>query len=315
MSSALVMSTDPLALRERAPAWREWMGRHFGGLESDLYGDTSFDGQLAVGHAGDVILTHLEANRHRVLRTASQVRASEEGYLKIIAPQHGSAAVEQQGRRTLVGAGGWTIYDTTERYMVSNPERTDHLIVMVPKTRLITAGLPIGELMARHVGGALGISRVTLETLRSTWQELPNMSAASARGAGEMIMRLVHLSLHELAGQSTAHTRREALRDRVRQTIAQQLRDPGLNVDRLAELLGCSKRHLHNAYAGSGETLADSILRQRLEACMRDLRAPELATRPVTEIALSWGFNNVSHFSRVFRAHAGLSPSEWRAGA
>ena len=34
--------------------------------------------------------------------------------------------------------------------------------------------------------------------------------------------------------------------------------------------------------------------------------------RPITEIALSCGFSNLSHFSRVFREHTGRSPSEFR---
>jgi len=38
-------------------------------------------------------------------------------------------------------------------------------------------------------------------------------------------------------------------------------------------------------------------------------------TRPITDIALSWGFNSPSHFSRVFREHTGKSPSEFRAAS
>ena len=34
--------------------------------------------------------------------------------------------------------------------------------------------------------------------------------------------------------------------------------------------------------------------------------------RPITDIAMSWGFGNLSHFSRVFREHTGASPSEFR---
>ena len=73
--------------RERGPAWCEWVYRHFGGLGSDLYGDeVPFDGHLAASRAGDVILTRLEANRHRVLRTAQMARLSDAAYLKIVAP-------------------------------------------------------------------------------------------------------------------------------------------------------------------------------------------------------------------------------------
>jgi hypothetical protein len=63
MTASTVLSTDDLTPRDRAPQWREWVYRHFGGLDSDLYGDTDFDGHMASSRAGDVILTRLEANR------------------------------------------------------------------------------------------------------------------------------------------------------------------------------------------------------------------------------------------------------------
>ena len=78
MTATTAVSTDDFAPRERAPVWREWIWKHFGGLESDLYGDTDFDGHMASARAGDVILTKLEANRHRVVRTQDMVRASVE---------------------------------------------------------------------------------------------------------------------------------------------------------------------------------------------------------------------------------------------
>ncbi|MDM0111709.1 helix-turn-helix domain-containing protein [Variovorax sp. J22R133] len=312
MSASTVLSTDAVPPRERAPVWREWVWRHFGGLESDLYGDTEFDGHIAASRAGDVILTRLEANRHRVLRSAQMARASEGGYLKIVAPWQGSAAVEQRGREACVRNGGWTIYDTTGEYMVANPERTDHLIVMVPKAQVAAPGLPLQDLMARRVGGASGISRVALETMRSTYQELPNMSEAAARGAGELIMQLVRLSLMELAGQQTAVTQREALKDRIRSHVATHLRDPALSIDGIAHALNCSKRHLHNAFSDEDDTLTEYILRQRLAACMRAMQDPANAHRAITDIAMSSGFGNLSHFSRVFRQQTGGSPSEFR---
>ena len=125
-------------------------------------------------------------------------------------------------------------------------------------------------------------------------------------------MQLVRLSLLELAGQATAVTQREALKDRILTYVARNLRDPQLSIDRIAQALNCSKRHLHNAFGDGDETLASSILRQRLEACIRDLGQAAPDSRPITDIALSWGFNNLSHFSRVFREHTGCSPSEYR---
>ena len=310
-----IRSTSQLPPGETAPAWCSWMAQIFDGLDSDLYGDRVFDGHLRTARAGDLIMTRLEANRHRVIRTPHRARAGDGGYLKVVAPWQGLAAVEQHGRQAWVRPGGWAIYDTTGSYEVANPERSQHLIVMLPKERLHERGLRLDALTGRHVGGHSGISRVALETMRHTFQELPSMTPEAAHGAGSLILDLVHLSLQDLAGQGTALTRLEAFRDRIRAYVGQHLRDPGLSIDRIAQTLNCSKRHLHNAFSDEDDTLAHHILHRRLRACMRDLESPALADHTITEIAFSWGFNNGAHFSRVFREHTGLSPSDFRAAA
>ncbi len=308
------MNTDVVAPRDRAPQWREWVSQHFGGLDSDFYGDTAFDGHMAATRAGDVILTRLEASRHRVMRTSQMARASGCEYLKIVAPWQGSACVEQQSRQASTSPGGWIIYDTTGSYEISNPATVDHLIVMVPKDDLVVRSLRLQGLMARHLG-ANGISRVALETMRNTYQELPHMSEAAAQGAGQLIKQLVQLSLLELAGQDTLVSQREALRDRFRGYVAQHLGDPKLSVDGIARALNCSRRHLYNTLSGEGESVAAYIQRMRLQACVRDLQNASAPARPITDIAQSWGFGNLSHFSRVFREHTGTSPSAFRSTA
>ena len=97
--------------------------------------------------------------------------------------------------------------------------------------------------------------------------------------------------------------------------MAQHLRDPALSIDGIAQALHCSKRHLHNAFAGDDDTLAGYILHQRLAAASATWQDPANAARPITDIALSSGFRNLSHFSRVFREHTGGSPSEFRRQA
>jgi len=239
------------------------------------------------------------------------VRTSDAPYLKIVAPWQGSAMVQQQGREACARDGAWVIYDTTGTYEIGNPERVDHLIVMVPKDGVAERGQRFDGVMARRLGTS-GISRVALETMRNTYLELPHMSEAAARGAGELIKQLVKLSLMELAGQETGLTQREALRDRIQAYVRQHLRDPELSVDTIARALNCSRRHLYNAFAGEGESIAAHIQRLRLEACVRELQQAGPNARPITDIALSWGFGNPSHFSRVFRDHTGMTPTAFR---
>ncbi len=309
--ASLHFNTDDVAPRDRAPQWCEWIHQHFGGLGSDLYGDHEFDGEMRSTRAGDVVLTRIEANRHRVLRSADMVDHAEQPYLKIVAPWSGVAAVSQQYREASARDGSWIIYDTTDVYEVENPHRVDHLVVMVPKDEVVDRSMRLSSLMARQMGLS-GISRVALETMRHTYQELPSMSPEAVRGAGEMIKQLVRLSLQELAGHESAVTQKHALRDRIKFHIAQHLRDPALTVDSMARSFNCSRRTLYLAFEAEGESLAAYIQRVRLEACVRDLQSKGPHGKPITDVAMSWGFANLSHFSRVFRERTGSSPSEFR---
>jgi len=313
MTAPVVLSTDGLPEKETAPAWQDWMAQLFSGLDTDLYGDTCFDGHLSVAYAGDVMLTKLDAGRHRVIRDSHRLRDSEAAYLKIVAPWSGHAEVEQYGSKACVSNGSWAIYDTSQPYVVANPQHTEHLIMMVPKQSIAERGLRLENLMGRSVGGSAGIARIALQTMRSTYQELDNMTAPLARRAGELLVDMVHLSLQALGGQATAVTQKQALYDRICEHVACHVRDPGLSVDQVAEALNCSRRHLHNAFAGRDQSLGGFIQQSRLELCMRELHSPALAHRTITDIAMGCGFGNSAHFSRAFKAYAGMSPSEFRA--
>lgn len=309
------MDTDAVAPAERAGFWADCVNRLFHGLRSESYGDTGFDGRMATLHAGDVVLTRLEANRHLVTRSAQQVRASEIGYLKIVAPWVGCAGVQQQGREAWVTPDQWSIYDTTESYAVANPVRVEHLIVMLPKERFAERGLQLDPLMARRLGGSGGVARLALDTMRSAYRELPGMGEAAARGVGEAITQFVHLAMLDLAGIGTAVTQREALRERIKQHVAAHLGDPALTVDAIALALNCSRRQLYNAFAEEPDGVAGYILRRRLEACRQSFDDRSQQGRSITEIAFGFGFSNMAHFSRVFRSHLGMAPSDYRRAA
>ncbi|MCA3243404.1 MAG: helix-turn-helix domain-containing protein [Rubrivivax sp.] len=308
------MDTAEVDPGERAAFWCDRIARLFQGLKSDQYGDADFSGRASTLRAGDVVLTHLEATRHRVMRSSAIARATEVPYLKIVAPWVGCAGVEQKGRETWVTPGQWSIYDTTDSYAVANPESVEHLIVMLPKAQFASRGLALDPLMARRLGGSGGISRLALDTMRNAFRELPNMPETAARGVGEAITQLVHLSLLDLAGQASAQSQREALRERIKQHVAQHLADPGLTVDAIARALNVSRRQLYNAFAEEADGVAGYILARRLEACRQALANRHAPQRSITDIALGHGFQNMAHFSRVFRAHLGVAPSDYRRG-
>lgn len=312
MATTTVRDTATLDARERGGQWKQWIASQFPGLQADLYGADGFDGRMESSTAGATVLTRLDGGRHRVARDGAGSRAPADDFLKIVAPWQGTAEVSQFGRRCRVGRGQWVIYDTSAPYAIDNPDPTQHLIIMVPRARVVEAGLPLPALMARSPACSAGIARAALNMMRNTWHALPGLTDEAAVAAGNTLADLIRLSLLELSGRSTATGQRAILRDRIRGYVATHLADPDLDVARLATVFNCSRRQLYNAFEGEAESIAAAIQRGRLEASMRDLVEPALRGLPISDIAQRWGFGNMSHFSKAFRAHTGRSPREFR---
>ena len=120
-AGAAIMCTDEVSAAERPSFWADCIARLFSGLESDLYGDADFDGRMATVRAGDVVLTRLEANRHRVTRPAPLAQRSEADYLKIVAP--GPAALASSRRDAKRGSRPTSGASTTPRTATRWPTR------------------------------------------------------------------------------------------------------------------------------------------------------------------------------------------------
>lgn len=86
-----------------------------------------------------------------------------------------------------------------------------------------------------------------------------------------------------------------------------------LRLDTLARVACFSPYHFHRIFrAMVGETLNQFIQRRRVEKAALVLRADP--KRPITEVALDYGFSGSAAFARVFKETFGVSASQWRAG-
>lgn len=312
MTKLTTLKTAELPQADRAGTWCDWLSQHFDGLHTQPNESVDFGGAIESCAAGPMAMARLTADSHRVVRDAGGLRRSQFACLKIIAPWHGTAFIEQAGRCTAVAPGEWAIYDTGREYGVINPEHVDHLIVMLPAERFADRSLRMSEVLVRPVSATAGIGRLALEAMRTTFAELPCLSSASAQGASDFVHHLVLLALLDLVGRETATTQLASLRSRAEAYIQRHMRDSGLTVTSIAEALNCSRRHLYNAFSDDPDTVGGYILRERMQACIRDMQARENTQKTITDIAMSWGFSSMSHFSRVFRECTQMTPSVYR---
>lgn len=313
MSAMLtVRSTAEVPSREAKGYWGEMVSRSFGRLQSDTYGDDDFRGRIAYLSLGEVQVGTLEASRHRAVRAAGARGASDPGHLKLVVQRRGRCLFEQNGRRAWLRPGDWSLYDTAESYIVSAPDPVDLHVLMLPRAEVLRGRRELDALLVRRLRGA-GMGGLACTAISRVLADA-QAGVAAAGDAGTRIVELVHLALVEQAGARTEPLRRSLLRERVKAFVEAHLASAELDVDGVAEAMGCSKRAVHQAFELEDCTFNRYVWERRLAAVRTELEAPSAGARAIGDIAFSWGFSSAAHFSRAFRAHFGVSARDWRRG-
>jgi AraC-like DNA-binding protein len=94
--------------------------------------------------------------------------------------------------------------------------------------------------------------------------------------------------------------------------IEARLADPALDAKTVAAAAGVSVRYANAVLAEEGTSIMRLIQTRRLARCRRALDHPLQNHRTISEIAYGWGFSDMTHFGRRFKAAFGRSPRDYR---
>jgi AraC-like DNA-binding protein len=284
----LELTTADVCAPERFAYWRELICDVFVGLDAERPG-RGFTGSLRTATAGQVRRTHVRAVAHHVVRSPRQIDRGNGDDVLVSVQRSGRGLVAQDGRAALLAPGEIALYDASRPYTLTFDGPFAQDVFQLPRA-----------LLAERLG--------RLDGLTATRVAAPPGLLGSS---GEQALDLLAVALGTRLGLAASPG--EAHRRAIRMHVERHLGDPGLTPASIAAAHALSLRYVHRLWAQeSSETLGRHILRRRLERCRADL--PD-GRRTVTEVAFAWGFRSPAHFSRAYRAHFGVPPSEHRQAA
>ncbi|MCP3473904.1 helix-turn-helix domain-containing protein [Bradyrhizobium sp. CCGUVB1N3] len=76
-----------------------------------------------------------------------------------------------------------------------------------------------------------------------------------------------------------------------------------------------ARGYIQKLFGSDGTTFTEYVITQRLLEARRLLRDPESAGLGIGDIALRAGFGDLPYFTRSFRRHFGMTPSDAREQA
>jgi AraC family transcriptional activator of tynA and feaB len=218
------------------------------------------------------------------------------------------------GQTLLLEPGDFAMGDSRLRSSITMDEPYTTIGLTVPAHVLRAYVANPARAVGASFRGCQDLSRLVSLTLQEMWRLAE--TGTLAKVGNRLVVSLLETvsACCELTEPSpdSAPASAAARRTQIRACIQKHLRDPEFSVKSLARELDLSPRYLQMIFDDSGESISQSIRRQRLEGCRRDLADPALRDQSVTAIAFRWGFNSAAHFCRAFRAKFGMSASEFR---
>jgi AraC-like DNA-binding protein len=235
------------------------------------------------------------------------------GYVMIAVQQRGQCEFEQQGRTMRLPAGTWGLCEAPKPCLSRHTAGGEQVHFLIPREQ-IRLGIDPRFAIGRAFAGGSKVASLMCQTISSLFEELPTLGARQAEELGDIVLRLFHIAVNERVAQPAGVSPHEDMRERIRNYAESRLRDPRLCLDQIATGLNCTKRYLHMVFESEPQTLNQYIWARRLERSRQELENPAQRGQTITQIALAWGFSNVSHFSRAFRERYECSPREVREG-
>ena len=275
----------------------------------------SFSCELLSTALDRIQLARIGSGAVDVLRTSRHIAHHSAAYYLVKFQLQGQGYIEHRGKEAYLNPGDFVVCTTSEPYHLRFANSYRQAVLAVPQTTLLelygNADDILGERMDSSIPTHWLLSQF-VQNIASTLDRLTPevLSRLEANLLDLLITSLESVSL-QLPGPSICSSTQEHLKTAKRQ-IGIHLRNPALSPDFIAAQAKISTRYLHMLFKEEGITVSRYILQQRLKACARALRQPELAQLSTTNIAHEWGFADVSHFHRCFKAHYQLTPRQYR---
>lgn len=310
-AAGLKFSTADVPFLDRGQWWKEVICRQYANVDITSPITYRFTSETTIYPWQQIQLSQVRSSSISIRRLPGEPRlSSQDGYFAVLLLS-GDYLLEQDGREVFLQPGDLAIYDATRPHRIHCPRDFSKLIFSVPRTVMRQRVAAVESCTAIRIAGDVGVGAVASHFLRTTAGQVQQMrseefysmsdnaldmlavAAASIRPTNFYLSNSQSLSLHRVKAFIDAHLQNPAL-------------DPGL----VSQGVRLSPRYIRRLFESERTSLMRYVLHARLEKCRMDIEKRNLTKLRISEIAFRWGFNELSHFSRSYKARFGASPRE-----
>lgn len=307
------MTTDSVRPKERGEFWTDLVSRHVTPMRIEPTGKQPLRGEVQARVIGDLGVAQVRGRGIHAAHGRREVARTRDHLYAACVHIGGAARISRRGEQIALQEGDVFITDSRHEFTLDLEGPWRHLLITLP-TSSIDSRVARPELLSGAVLRCHPLARLWTGHLASGFALGGELSpAAGMLFARHSVDLLAQVLAEGHCGQPTpSQAARAAIFLSACHVITLKFGDPGLTPVQVAQEVNVSTRTLARVFAANDRTVMRHLFDERVRQAARLLIMPEASHRSVTEIGFACGFNDASHFGRVFAARMHMPPTQWR---
>lgn len=311
-----IFDSRTLPANKRYRAWQDAICEIYFQVDCKPEERDDYNGLVREARFGPLILTDTVSAPQVVLRQNRHISRLDKDCYIFGLPQFGRGGLCQRDAAFTMHTGAAGLFYASEPYDLRGKAPVRAFWMEIPQrllaSRFSSGRAPVNTLLNVE----RGLGRIAAEFCTALATESALLDDDARATLGDEFLDILAAAIDAGLDREPTGERmvRKARLRSVKAYIEAHLREPDLTLESIARNNGISLRYLHELFTAMETSVSDWIWLRRLQQCHALLMHPQHATRSITEIAFSMGFNSSSHFSNRFREAYGLRPSDVRLG-
>lgn len=306
-----IWSTDNTQARERFSYWRDAVCRAVFNISIEATPER-FSARITSRSSGPLRFATSESSPYQVVRTRRDIDTAPADHYSVFAQVKGQSVIHQCDDSFAFNLNDICISDGTQPFHCNLPNDGFRAFAVIPRA-MIDQRAPW---LPRHPLHKLDAKSPYVDLARRHIMELTTGAVKSDTAISVLTDNLCNLlALASATDVEPSRLQPELQLEAVLAYCRRNLHDAELTPQRAADHVGISLRTLHSRFKLINKSFGHWVLDSRLDACRNALRDRNQNGLGISEIAYRWGFNDLSHFNKAFRARFDCSPRECREEA
>lgn len=277
----------------------------------------AFNGEVSSRPFNKTAFSQVSSGPIIVNRSKQDISRVSDAYYLIKFQMEGQGIVRHNNREARLGLGDFVICSSIEPYELEFASHYKQTVLSIPQNILQEMFHSPDDYLGMRMGNELPTHGILSQFVYSISQRMDVLEPDSLQNMEANVLDLLITSLkaEQKVKLKSAETSPELHLQQIKRFIGLHIKDYRLSVDFIAQAENISKRYLHMLFKDLDVSVSRYIQQLRLEGCHKDLTNKEFDHISTSDIALDWGFGDVSHFYRCFKSQYLLTPRQIRLQA